>query len=347
MTVRAPRITWPAIIAIWTLPAIADVIDTYVTTAMRGVIPELGRIVLVIAPGWYAWAAMTPAIIWLSRRFPIIVQIGASIAATFIHVSVVWATGRIIDPTEHMVSGRLNYWDTLGNWVPISLLIYWAVTIAGHAYDSMRRASALSAELAQAQLMALRAQLHPHFLFNALNAAVSLVRVGKPEDGVRVLTGLSDILRHMLRESTAHELTLREELKLLRRYLDIEQTRFANGLAIRMTVDEPLLDALVPSLILQPLVENAIRHGVAMREDSTCVAIDAWATGSVLALRVRDDGPGLPSGWDAERCSGVGLRNTRARLAGLYGQAAELALTGGPAGGVDAQVTLPLRFAGE
>jgi signal transduction histidine kinase len=356
MTDRVSRISFPWIVAVWTLAAAADVIDMYVTTAMGGVVPDLPRIVLLVASGWYTWAAMTPAIFWLGHRFAltrpvrataVATHIGASIIATMIYVGVLCATGRIVDPTERFVSGRLHYWNALGELAPISMLIYWAVVVAGHAYDSMRRAAALSAELAQSQLAALRAQLHPHFLFNALNAAVSLVRVGKSEDGVRVLTDLSDILRHMLRDTTTHEVPLRDELTLLRRYLDIEQTRFQNGLSIGLTVDDALLDALVPSLILQPLVENAIRHGVAMRESSTSVTIDAWASGSVLALRVRDDGPGLPHGWDMNRCPGVGLSNTRARLAGLYGGAAELRLAGGPAGGVDAQVTLPLRFAGD
>jgi signal transduction histidine kinase len=336
------------IVAIWTLPAIADIVDTYVSTAMRGVVPHLGPIALLIAPGWYAWAAMTPAIFWLNQRVPlrpvrasaIGIHVAASVAATLLHVGVLWAVGRIFDPSERFVSGRIHYGEALSNWAPISMVLYWAVVVAGNAVASTRRASALSEELARTQLAALRAQLHPHFLFNALNSAVSLVRVGKPDDGVRVLTDLSDILRAMLRETTRHEVPLRDELALIQRYLDIERTRFADGLAVSLAVDDTLHDALVPSLILQPLVENAIRHGT-----PTSVAVAALAEGSLLTLSVRDNGAGLTAGWETR--PGVGLRNTRARLAGLYGEGAQLRVNGAPNGGVEAVVTLPLRFAHE
>jgi signal transduction histidine kinase len=350
------RIPAFVVLAVWTLPALADVADTYVTTAMHGTHPSVLRIALLIAPGWYTWAALTPAILWLGQRFPIerpirasaiAVHIVASVAAVLIHAGVLSITGRLFDPTERFVSGRLNYGETLGNWAPISLLTFWAIVIAGRALISMWRASALSEELAATQLAALRAQLHPHFLFNTLNTVVSLVRVGKSDEGVHVLTNLSDLLRYMLREASTHEVPLRDELALLERYLDIERARFENSLSVGYAVDDALLDALVPALILQPLVENAIRHGVAHREEPTAVAIQASASGATLALHVRDDGPGLPRDFDADRCTGVGLRNTRARLAGLYGPAAELRLTQEPHGGVDAGVTLPLRFAGD
>lgn len=333
------------IILVWTLPALADVVDTYASTVLHGGSAPLGRIALLIAPGWYVWAAMTPAILWLSQRYPlrpvragaIGVLVAAGIVALLLHVGVIWATGRLFDPSERLVGGRAGYGDVLANWAPISMVIYWAVVVAGNAIASMRRASALSDELARTQLGALRAQLHPHFLFNTLNTAVSLVRVGKPDDGVRVLTDLSDILRHMLRDTTQHEVPLREELALVGRYLDIERARFADGLSVGLDIAEGLKDALVPALILQPLVENAIRHG-----EPSVVGIAASADGSRLTLIVRDNGSGLLPGWEGRH--GVGLRNTRARLAGLYGPGAELRVTGAPDGGVQALVTLPLRF---
>ena len=340
------RTPWLVIFLIWTLPATADVVDTYASALLHGDGPNLGRIALLIAPGWYAWAAMTPAILWLSEQFPlrpvrattIGVHVAASVVAMSLHVGVLWAIGRLFDPAGRFVGGRSHYSEVLSNWAPISMFIYWAVVAAGNAIASMRRASELSEELARTQLAALRAQLHPHFLFNALNTAVSLARVGKAQAGVRVLTDLSDILRHMLRDTTQHEVPLREELALVQRYLDIEQTRFADGLAIEVQVDTPMLDALVPSLILQPLVENAIRHG-----EPTTVGIGAYADGSMLTLIVRDNGTGLSAGWETH--NGVGLRNTRARLAGLYGHGAALHVIGVADGGVEALVTLPLRFA--
>ena len=232
------------------------------------------------------------------------------------------------------------------------MVLYIAVLVAAYALDNFQRyreqevrASALSAELAKAQLSALRAQLHPHFLFNALNAAVGLVRAREPEEGVLVLTHLSELLRHLLQDTTNAEISLREELALLDRYIAIERARFGGRFTTSMNDMDGLGQALVPSLVLQPLVENAVRHAVARREAPVHVRIEAFAESDRLHLRVMDDGPGLPVGWTLDGVTGVGLKNTRGRLAALYGDQGSLDITRGKNGGVQADITIPLRMA--
>jgi LytS/YehU family sensor histidine kinase len=248
------------------------------------------------------------------------------------------------------LGGHRAYFPTLADWYPFSLILYFGVLLAAYALENVRRyheqelrASALSAELAQAQLSALRAQLHPHFLFNALNAAVGLVRAREPEEGVRVLTHLSELLRHLLQDTTNQEITLHEELALLARYMAIEHARFGERLTTSVGEMNGFRNALVPSLVLQPLVENAVRHGVARREAPVHVRIEGFAESDRLHLRVTDDGPGLPAGWTLDAATGVGLKNTRARLAALYGQNGRLDVASAHGGGVQAEVVIPLR----
>ena len=224
--------------------------------------------------------------------------------------------------------------------------------MAGNAIDTFRRyqeqevrSAALAAELSRAQLAALRAQLHPHFLFNALNAAVGLVRAGQPEAGVGVLTSLGELLRHLLQDEASQEIPLRDEMSLLDRYLAIERARFGDRLTTTVAPCDGLADALVPSLVLQPLVENAVRHGVARREAPVEIRIEMFAREQLLHLCLTDDGPGLPLEWSLEQAAGVGLRNTRARIAALYGDAAHLELRRRRTQGTEAEITLPLRYA--
>ncbi len=337
------------IVAIWSVAALAEVSATYVTDRMHGTPRPLWLVILRHAPGWYAWALMTPAILWLAQRFPLrrpvrasalLVHVGACLAAITLHAAVATAT----------FGGERAFGATFLDWAPFTLIIYWAVVVAAYAIQNFQRyqeqeirASALSAELATAQLSALRAQLHPHFLFNALNAAVGLVRAREPEEGVRVLTHLSELLRHLLLDTTSQEIPLRDELALLDRYLAIERARFGERLTTTVGAVDGIGDALVPSMVLQPLVENAVRHGVARREAPVHVRIEAFAESNRLHLRVTDDGPGLPVGWTLDRATGVGLKNTRARLAALYGGDGCLGLDRAIGGGVQANIIIPLR----
>jgi len=186
-------------------------------------------------------------------------------------------------------------------------------------------------------------QLHPHFLFNTLNAIAGLVRDRKDKAAVQMIAGLSDLLRHTLENSGKQEVPLREELDFLELYLDIQQMRFSDRLTVRMEVAPETLNARVPNLILQPLVENAIRHGVAARVSAGEVYISARRENGALELKVADDGPGLKRGWRIEDAGGIGLSNTRERLAQLYGKEHRFEVRNREGGGVEAALLIPWR----
>ena len=226
-----------------------------------------------------------------------------------------------------------------------ALVIYLGVLAAGlaRAYSlrlgaRREQATQLQAQLAEARLEALRSQLDPHFLFNTLNAVSSLVE-RDPRGVRRMITRLSELLRYSMEEAREAEITLRRELDLLDRYLDIMQVRFP-GLNVLRLLDDRALDMMVPSMILQPLVENAIRHGVEKMTDPGRVEIEALVEGETLVLRVRDDGPGEDARSDSPS-GGVGLRNTRARLEQLYGASGFFSLTRNEEGLTVAEVRLP------
>jgi LytS/YehU family sensor histidine kinase len=215
------------------------------------------------------------------------------------------------------------------------------------ARDAAIREGAARGELAVARLAGLRAQLRPHFLFNALNTASMLAGRNDAEGTRRVLTGLGELLRYVMRDSeqpdtgTSGLVAVREEIAFVGQYLAIEHERFPERLRVTTEVAEDVENETIPALLLQPLVENAIVHGVGGRIGAGQVSIRGWRDGAILRLAVQDDGPGPaePNG----RASGIGLSNTRARLAVLYGNAANLTLESAPGGGTRATVSLPIR----
>jgi signal transduction histidine kinase len=204
------------------------------------------------------------------------------------------------------------------------------------------RAAELQSQLVGAQLAALKAQLQPHFLFNTLNAIVSLVHQGKNAEAEVMLGRLADLLRSLLEDTHSQQVPLRRELEYLRLYLAIEQVRFADRLRAEVTADEGLLDALVPHLALQPVVENAIRHGLGRSAAASRIAVRARRHGERLVLTVEDDGPGLAP-RDPARPPGIGLANTRERLERLYGPDASLAIESIAPHGVRVTLTIPYR----
>ncbi len=218
----------------------------------------------------------------------------------------------------------------------------YAFTYFVEARERETQAARLTAQLAEARLGALRMQLHPHFLFNSLNAITVLVRDQRTREAAAMLELLSDVLRQVLRTGAAHEIPLSQELRFLEQYLAIEQVRFSDRLTVSFAVDAAARDAAVPGFILQPLVENALRHGLADRSEDGRVEIEARREGEDLVLTVRDNGAGLPPNL-AQRTEGLGLANTRERLATLYGDRARLELAANPGGGTTATVRLPYR----
>jgi LytS/YehU family sensor histidine kinase len=211
------------------------------------------------------------------------------------------------------------------------------------AHEHELRASQLEARLTAARLEALRAQLNPHFLFNALNTIAMLVRREANADALRGIVGLSQLLRQMLDRRDAAEVVLGEELALVEHYLAIEQLRYRDRLEVRMDVAPEALGACVPSLLLQPLVENAVRHGIGSRNEAGWIRIVGRRRADRLRLEVRDNGPGFPPGWDPRSARGVGLTNTRERLLSLYAGDQQFELANAPSGGAVVAVTIPFH----
>jgi LytS/YehU family sensor histidine kinase len=230
-----------------------------------------------------------------------------------------------------------------------NLLIYWAIVSVSHALDISRRyrerevrAIELEKRLTEARLHALQMQLNPHFLFNTLHAISALMH-DNVEAADRMITRLSDLLRATLANSDRQEVSLRQEIEFLRRYLEIEQTRFGPRLTVKMEIAPDTWDALVPNLILQPLVENAIRHGIEPRAQPGIVELTTYAVNGQLRMEVKDNGVGLSAG-QPER-EGVGLSNTRARLQQLYGAAHTFEMRGAVGAGLSVRLAIPLKTA--
>jgi len=181
----------------------------------------------------------------------------------------------------------------------------------------------LNEQLSRAKLDALQRQIEPHFLFNTLNAITGLVREGRNEAATRVISELSDLIRRVLQDSGTQQVTLGEEMEFIEKYLDIQKVRFGDRLDIRVDVANELRSARVPSLILQPMVENAIKHGIARHVRPGTVRIEAAESQGVLTLRVYNDGPSLSTDWE-EHSAGIGIPNVRTRLQSLYGTASEM-----------------------
>jgi len=309
-------------------------------------------------PYWYAWALLVPLLQWLVRRYPLermrwmrgaAIHLLAGVAIIFLHDALQLGMQRLLPqwpfvmgspyPTtvEQFVAGALG-----GSGGVYAILLCGAYCAAYYARYRERElaASQLQGQLAHAQLQALRMQLNPHFLFNALNSISMLVRGGRNSEAVRMLAGLGDLLRGVLDEERPSEVPLREELDFLRRYLAIEQIR-AGRLQVKVEVAPELMEARVPNLILQPLVENAIRHGISRSSAAGLVEIGARRENGSLLLSVRDDGPGLSAEGGGRE--GVGLANTRARLARMYGDQQALELENAEGGGTRVTLRLPHR----
>jgi sensor histidine kinase YesM len=231
------------------------------------------------------------------------------------------------------------------------LIIYGSILAVIFGLDYAKRyrdrdliASQLEAQLAQARFSAVQMQLQPHFLFNALNSVAMLVRADRTRDALDVIVGFSELLRYVLDEAGTTDVPLREELRFAKQYLDIETVRYGERLEVTIDAPSELDDALVPNLVLQPLVENAIKHGVSARASGGRVVVRATRRGNQLVLSVRNDGPPLPAGWSLDDTDGVGLRNVRDRLQASADATASFAIGNTADGaGVEATITLPYR----
>jgi two-component system LytT family sensor kinase len=261
-----------------------------------------------------------------------------------LEILTVTAVGRWVHMTS--VSGPFldAYTRMILQYFHFNFIIYWVIVAAAHAARYYASASQLRAELTQAQLIALQMQLQPHFLFNALHTVAALVREGRAEQATDTVARLGDLLRRTLGDGDRYETPLADELGFVQAYLDIEQMRFSDRLAVTYDVPGEAAHAIIPRMALQPLAENAIRHGIARDPAARSVVIRARRWGDRLRLEVENDGPR----WERDRDtggSGVGLANVRARLSRLYGSAFRLDMLPGPTGGALAILEIPWRSA--
>ncbi len=300
---------------------------------------------------WYLWALLSPPIIWLARMFPLErgrwlrwlpVLLVAGVAISVVKVWLDFEAGDLLPWINEAPFGQRMRFDTHFNLMTYAVILGLAYAVIYYRRYRERelRASQLETQLARARLQVLEMQLQPHFLFNTLNAITTLIHrdVNAAE---RVVTRLGELLRMTLDNTDKPEVLLKDEIDFLNRYVEIEETRFGDRLRVEFEVAAEVLDAEVPSLILQPLVENAIRHGVARRSGAGRVKVRALRRDGRLELVVIDDGPGLPVDGGQAPPEGVGLSTTRERLEQIYGTDYAFELDTPPGGGLRVRISIP------
>ena len=316
--------------------------------------------------GVYLWALVTPVVLWLGHRFPIERRNWVRRVAIHLPISILISFAQLF--VESLILYHLHVFPTLmSGLVPTfiflltigfhqGIMTYFILLGCQYGLDYYHKylerekqalrlelnAAQLKSQLADAQLSALKMQLQPHFLFNTLNAIMVLVRQQKGKQAEEMLAGLGDLLRCVLEDVDTQEVSLRRELEYLQLYLSIERVRFPDRLRVEISADQSILDAAVPQMGLQPIVENAIRHGIGRSSAAGRIQINAIRVNDSLEIKVKDDGPGLEDKKSING-NGIGLSNTRARLRQLYGDAASLSVANGDLGGVLVTMLLPYR----
>lgn len=350
----------------WTIAGLFYITQDLVPRLYRGQAVAWKYVFVGWMTGMYVCAALTPAVLWLGNRWPVerrVINAGLhlcfsvvfSILATVIEVPVLLLLGVFPAATPPSIVAGIKLFLSFG--IQGGALRYWAVIALQAVYRSQKnakireretfdlrvQASELEKQLATAQLSALKMQLQPHFLFNTLGAIIVLIQQQKTAQAEAMVARLGDLLRLTLDDVEAQEVPLWRELEFLRLYLSIEQVRFEDRLRVVIASPPALSDVLVPHMVLQPIVENAVRHGLGQSEESVTIEVGAASTNGLLALVVSDDGPGLVSPRAGH--NGIGLTNTRSRLARLYGDRARLDVEQAAGRGVRVTITLPVRAA--
>ncbi len=333
-----------------------DSLQWYASSALRGVPGTFAGTLKSQFPPWVMAALLMPPVLAAARRWPLdrgrwrqhlAYHLLATLLFTAVHVLLSTTVAWFLTPPTLNLSFLFMTVKTALFRSPIDAMIYWAVVGGAHAVRSGREArereqaaARLEASLTAVRLQALRDRLHPHFLFNTLNAVTTLALRQDHDGVVRTVAAMSDLLRSNLDEDRAQEVPLEEELAFLDRYLEIQILRFGERLTVNRDVPLELLGAVVPAMLLQPLVENAMQHAVAVKPGPVQVNVRARREGDVLVLEVADSGPGFsPTNTRAGR--GMGLTNSRARLAALYGDAASLTCERDGGGGALVRVRIP------
>lgn len=349
-----PWLKWALLFAAWTLIALAFASQVNFTQARRGYIVTWKFALTTALADWYTFGLLSIPTLWLARRFHFDeagwrrgLAVHGLAGPVF---AVLWVVLRVGIEVVRSRERQPNFdfyeafhWTLVRSFY-FNLLVYWVIVGASHGVEYYRRyrerelrATELEKLLAETRLQALQAQLNPHFLFNTLNSISTLMHRDVAAAD-HMIVRLSELLRAALASAGAQEVPLREELDFLRRYLEIEQVRFGPRLKVDFEVAQDTLELPVPNLLLQPLVENAIKHGIAPRKLGGRIEVGARREAGDLRLWVRDNGAG---DGQATRGSGLGLANTRARLEHLYGERQRFEFGPAPEGGFAVQIRIP------
>ena len=350
-----------AFAALWTLIGLAFAGQFYLSSSLLGRTITWTQAISYALADWYVWAVLSVPIVRFARRFPPeagvswrtgFIHLGAALVISFAYVVLRAAAGQVHGwITDEPVTFAEVFRPLFVKTFPFNLLIYGVIVSVSHAIDYYRKYHArtvqaleLEKHLTEARLQSLLRQLEPHFLFNALNGIASLMHTDV-EAADRMLVRLSEVLRLTMNQSGAPLAPLREEIAFLEKYLEIERIRFRDRLTVKTEIDPAALDARVPSLILQPIVENAIRHGIEPHPRPGRIELRATIEHGEVVLSVLDNGDGLPAA--DRRRDGIGLANTRARLAELYGRHHRLEIGNRPGGGLCVTIAVPFKRADE
>lgn len=349
-----------SVLGLWTLPALLYASQSYLGKIDSDSGTSWWRLAAWQLVIYYVWAALTPLILHLGRRFPVeqlnrprnlVAHLFFGSLASLLHIASYTLITRALQiyPRWRITQLADRFIHYTGMYFHLDFFTYLVILGVGFAIDYYRKyrerelqASELKTQLARAQLETLRAQLHPHFLFNTLNSIVGLIRNNENRAAIRMTTGLSELLRHALDSADRQEVALSDEIEFINRYLGIQQMRFSDRLRVEVDIAQDAMEARVPSLILQPLVENAVHHGIAARDAAGSVKLSAARSNGRLEINVYNDGPQLPTDWRMEQCRGIGLANTRARLNQLYGTNCQFDLRNRDAG-VVATLAIPFQ----
>lgn len=348
---------WTFYIICWTIPALVALSYYHLNRILTASEVNWVYGVMTSMPWWYVWALMTPLILWVARQYPISketwkryipsIYIPLMLVLLAIHATINLLLFRATGLHDTMSYALLEVHFT--SRMHVNGMAFWTVLGFYNAYDYYRKsqlrerqASKLELQLAQANLRALKMQLNPHFLFNTLHSVSALVRKNENAIAIKMLGRLGEFLRLALENQGTQLIPLSEELDFLERYLEIEKIRFQERLQIHKEVDTRLLEHEVPNLILQPIVENAIHHGIAPHSQAGNIYIKAFQEASTLVMEVQDDGPGMKDINAARK--GVGLSNTEERLRRLYGENQAFKLLNVEEGGLLVRIEIPLEI---
>jgi two-component system, LytTR family, sensor kinase len=357
---NARPIPWLWIALIWVGVGFIDAIQTVFPMRAQGMHHNWVRLFVTLVIAWLPWALATPLVMRVGRQYPPLrspklkaVPVHLGLVGIISLVTAAWSAFLevLLDPWGDAppIDSYVSLWlAPLSYGLLASLILYafiQAITFAMDSAESTARqrteSARLSEQLAKAQLNGLRQQMNPHFMFNTLNAISGLIRDRKNDAAVSMIAGLSDLLRRAAYDTDRPQVALREEIDGLHKFLDIQRARFADRLRVVVDIPSDLYPVRVPNLLLQPLIENAIKHGIAKRIEGGRIEVTASRSEGLLHLRVYNDGPRLQTNWDANS-SGIGIANLRARLQILYGSHFELDLSSPETGGVAVSVSLPL-----